>query len=194
MQEEVKKRIEAMSYMYYMTCSKCGHSHIETDIMITAGAECVFCDCGNILIPESFLLKHQNVIPIAIAYQLVMEKYGKPKYKYIYILKCECNYKIGISENVNNRIKQIQIGNSANIEKIMSYEFESAISSFLEKYFHKHFADKKLNSEWFELQEKEIDYIRERLDKAQRLNAQLITAGLNFEERENIIRSNFKRY
>ena len=34
----------------------------------------------------------------------------------------------------------------------------------------------------------------ERLDKAQRLNAQLITAGLNYEEREKIIRSNFKKY
>ena len=34
----------------------------------------------------------------------------------------------------------------------------------------------------------------ERLDKAQRLNSQLITAGLDFEEREKIIRSNFKKY
>lgn len=32
----------------------------------------------------------------------------------------------------------------------------------------------------------------ERLDKAQRLNSQLIIAGLNYEERENVIRSNFK--
>lgn len=194
MQEEFKKRLEEMSHMYYMTCSECGHSHMETDIMITAGAECVFCDCGNILIPESFLLKHKDSILMSIDDEVFKSIKLKNKEKYVYVLNCDGNYKIGISENVKKRIKQIQIGNSAYINEIMSYKFEASIASFIENYFHKHFTDKNVNSEWFELQEKEIDYIRERLDKAQRLNAQLITAGLKFEERENIIRSNFKRY
>lgn len=74
---------------------------------------------------------------------------------YIYIAKESCSkrYKIGISKNPEQRIKNLNTGNPEKLTLIHSYKAtEEGFKS--ESIVHALYADKRLNSEWFR---KDID-------------------------------------
>lgn len=70
--------------------------------------------------------------------------------KFVYLLKTESGtYKIGVSKNPSNRVKQLNTGNSEKINLI--YVYETDIAYVLEKSLKNHFSAHRLNGEWFNL-------------------------------------------
>ena len=72
----------------------------------------------------------------------------------IYIVKNGDNYKIGISDNPNNRLRQLKSGNPYHIELIYSQECKNARA--VEKHLHRIFKQKRISREWFSLTENEL--------------------------------------
>lgn len=70
---------------------------------------------------------------------------------FVYLLRLSENsyYKIGITKNINKRIKQLQTGNAEDIYLVESYE--SKYASKIEKALHNFYTHKKKINEWFEL-------------------------------------------
>jgi|SaaInlLV_10m_DNA_4_1040232.scaffolds.fasta_scaffold22105_3 hypothetical protein len=65
----------------------------------------------------------------------------------LYVLECNGYYKIGITNNITNRLKSLQTGNAHEINVIHieeRYKPEKA-----EKYLHQKFSNKRLKGEWF---------------------------------------------
>ncbi len=58
-------------------------------------------------------------------------------------------FKIGITKNINTRLKQLQIGSGISLEVI--HTFSTKYNYKLEATLHTHFNSKRINSEWFEL-------------------------------------------
>jgi hypothetical protein len=76
--------------------------------------------------------------------------------KIIYLIRSGDKYKIGISttKNINNRVKNLQTGNSDKVEILKV--FESEYANLIEKTLHREFITKKLIGEWFELSINEV--------------------------------------
>jgi hypothetical protein len=65
------------------------------------------------------------------------------------------NYKIGVTKkNILNRQKELQTGNSN--ELYINQYFETPYPFKVEKMLHRHFANKKIFNEWFELNEDDV--------------------------------------
>lgn len=75
--------------------------------------------------------------------------------KYIYLINSEGTnkYKIGIAKNPNERVKQLQTGNSEKLEIVEIYK--SKYASKIEKNFHRRYNYTSLLGEWFIFNEKE---------------------------------------
>lgn len=64
--EEIMK---TLSTVYKMTCSECGNSFPEVDIVITSGIEPCFCDkCGGIYLPEPYFGKDLLFVSHLLSY------------------------------------------------------------------------------------------------------------------------------
>lgn len=70
---------------------------------------------------------------------------------YVYLITNDyCHYKIGITtKTIEKRIKQLQTGNSEKIFIVKHYYTEHHRQ--LEAWLHRKFNDKRLEGEWFEL-------------------------------------------
>ena len=77
-------------------------------------------------------------------------------------MECGGKFKIGLSKNVERRKKQLDrrpfpvqiIYKSPELENVIDYERE----------LHEVFEDKKISGEWFDLDEKDIDIIKNHLE------------------------------
>ena len=78
---------------------------------------------------------------------------------YIYIVKCHQFYKIGITFDVDKRINFLQCGNPYPIEII--YLVRCPEVRLVEQSIHQCFIDKKIRGEWFILNDKDIEDIKE---------------------------------
>lgn len=81
----------------------------------------------------------------------------KTKSDKVYVLKhigFEGFYKIGITYNVNKRIKQLSNGSPLGVEKIA--EFQSNDAKKTESLLHGKFAEQRRNGEWFELTKEQL--------------------------------------
>lgn len=79
---------------------------------------------------------------------------------YVYLLRTNEFYKIGITKNLSKRVKQLQTGNSEKIELICSYESDYAKK--IEKTLHNKYASVKKTGEWFTLSViNELEFINE---------------------------------
>lgn len=79
---------------------------------------------------------------------------------YVYLIRCEENsyYKIGITKNIQKRIKELQTGSSDIIYLVNKYE--SDFASKIEKGLHNFLGHKRRNNEWFDLTiEDEVNFI-----------------------------------
>jgi len=74
---------------------------------------------------------------------------------YIYLLKSDYGYKIGKSKNPKNRNNIFSVKLPFEVEMIKTIKVENYHQ--VEKDLHKHFEDKHLNGEWFDLTKEEID-------------------------------------
>ena len=76
---------------------------------------------------------------------------------YVYLLKVSSEgiYKIGVSKDVNKRIKQLQTGNPETIYLINKFHSEYAYK--IESVLHRRFKSKHVQGECFYLEPKDID-------------------------------------
>lgn len=73
--------------------------------------------------------------------------------QYVYLIKSKYSYtevyKIGIANDPQSRLAQLQTGNPYKLEIISCYGFEDA--SMVEKSLHQAYKSQRLQGEWFEL-------------------------------------------
>lgn len=81
---------------------------------------------------------------------------------YLYLLRAEGTdlHKIGITANLDSRIRTISTSCPYRIQMLACYEFYSQQkASERERYWHKHFAAKRANREWFRLTGEDVKEI-----------------------------------
>ena len=74
--------------------------------------------------------------------------------QYLYLIKCQNFFKIGIANDVENRIAQLSTGNPFPLEIMASYEFENAAP--VEAAIHQRYAGVRKRGEWFELDDHDL--------------------------------------
>lgn len=84
-------------------------------------------------------------------------KFGEA-FKYLYVIRCVGSdyYKIGITNDVDKRIRQHQTGCPYKLKHIMTFEsdFEDPYGreiSYLESFLHQNYRHLRVRGEWFEL-------------------------------------------
>jgi len=81
---------------------------------------------------------------------------------FIYLIRLSENsyYKIGVTKNINKRIKQLQTGNAEEIYLIDSYQSEYAYK--IENALHNFYSNKNKYNEWFEFTlEDEVNFLKD---------------------------------
>lgn len=77
-------------------------------------------------------------------------------YKVYLISSSDKHYKIGYTKReVKNRLKELKTGNSQNLEVVSI--FESKWGNKIETFLHKRFKTKKIDGEWFELSDDDVN-------------------------------------
>lgn len=74
--------------------------------------------------------------------------------QYIYIIRCQQFYKIGIANDVKSRLAQLSTGNPFPLEVLAVYGFENAES--VERALHQRFANTRARGEWFDLNDGDL--------------------------------------
>ena len=69
--------------------------------------------------------------------------------QYVYLIKSETLYKIGIANDPEGRLAQLQTGNPHVLELLSCYGFNNA--SVVEKSLHQAFSGANFRGEWFTL-------------------------------------------
>jgi hypothetical protein len=72
---------------------------------------------------------------------------GKSKSTHLYVLKCNELYKIGVTNNIDRRVKTLQTGNASPI--VVEYIEERYKPHKAEHYLHQQFSTRRVNGEWF---------------------------------------------
>lgn len=84
---------------------------------------------------------------------------NRKKVGWIYILEAGPYYKIGRSKNVDKRIEQLSTLPPFDIELV--HLIQTNDTTLLEIALHNHFANKRKNGEWFELEEEDITWLKQ---------------------------------
>ena len=79
--------------------------------------------------------------------------------RYLYLLRCNKYYKIGISSSLEQRIDYLQIGNPYEIDLLMAVKIGNSLES--EKLLHERFSHRRVRGEWFELDTKELEEVKD---------------------------------
>ena len=78
----------------------------------------------------------------------------------LYLLKSDDKYKIGVSENPKDRVKQLQTGNPYDIELIKTESFDTKkYAHDLEERLHKQLSEFREEGEWFDIHSTEYLYV-----------------------------------
>ena len=75
--------------------------------------------------------------------------------QYIYLIRCQNFYKIGVANDVQSRLAQLSTGNPFPLELMAAFGFENA--NAIEAVFHQKFASRWQRGEWFSLNPPEIE-------------------------------------
>jgi hypothetical protein len=68
---------------------------------------------------------------------------------YVYLIKMDSCYKIGIAQDVESRLAQLQTGSPYDLEVVQCYEFQNAQT--VEGALHQKFGSVRMRGEWFRL-------------------------------------------
>tara|TARA_Y100000593_G_scaffold55043_1_gene102916 strand:+ start:19121 stop:20032 length:912 start_codon:yes stop_codon:yes gene_type:complete len=81
---------------------------------------------------------------------------------FVYVLECKGKYKIGISASPEHRITSLQIGNPFLISLVGKIRLNNdKEAKETEKALHSMFENKKIRGEWFDLEKKDLNFIRD---------------------------------
>jgi hypothetical protein len=83
---------------------------------------------------------------------------SQQKNQKVYVLTDGFYYKIGVANNVENRILTLQTGNPHKIKEVFSFSIENALN--VELKLHKKFSKKQLEGEWFNLNQSDLKNIK----------------------------------
>lgn len=90
------------------------------------------------------------------------------------------HYKIGITNNVQDRLQHLQTANSAKLELLNSVK--TSDPPLLEKELHTKFAVKRLEGEWFKLTNVDVEYIIQRFKEIQTAESEKLEEDSWFDE------------
>jgi hypothetical protein len=82
---------------------------------------------------------------------------GKERWQmtqYLYLIKCQQYYKIGVANDVQSRLAQLSTGNPFELEPLTVSGFDNA--SAVETVLHQRFAAKRQRGEWFSLNSDDV--------------------------------------
>jgi hypothetical protein len=74
--------------------------------------------------------------------------------QYLYLIKCQQYYKIGVANDVQSRLAQLSTGNPFELEPLTVSSFNNA--SVVEAALHQCFASKRTRGEWFALTQDDL--------------------------------------
>lgn len=96
-------------------------------------------------------------------------RYGDKRF--IYVMKCESYFKIGITNNVRKRLESLScsIPFETTVVAVYSPKFKEKTKedtwrnrrryNKVEKYLHRYFANKRIRGEWFGLDQRDLEMI-----------------------------------
>lgn len=80
-----------------------------------------------------------------------------PSPKYVYVIEALGRFKIGVTGDIQARIKTIQTTSPGELQLICYFETDDAYE--LEKELHQKFEKKRIQGEWFELTTEDLNYL-----------------------------------
>ncbi|MGD0880500.1 MAG: GIY-YIG nuclease family protein [Acidimicrobiales bacterium] len=84
------------------------------------------------------------------------EKVGVPSHiGFVYLVKSGRHYKIGRSNDAGRRNYEIRLQQPQPVEEVWKIKTDDPTG--VELYWHRRFADRRLNGEWFDLRKSEVD-------------------------------------
>jgi hypothetical protein len=78
---------------------------------------------------------------------------------YLYLIKCNEFYKIGITNDIAERFSELQVGNPYKLALVGLYGFPNALE--METHFHCKFIKQRVLGEWFQLSDSDISSVKE---------------------------------
>jgi FKBP-type peptidyl-prolyl cis-trans isomerase 2 len=82
--------------------------------------------------------------------------------QYLYLIKCQQFYKIGVANDVENRLAQLSTGNPFELRVLAIFGYENA--ECVERALHQKFANRRERGEWFSLDNAEVEVLAEICD------------------------------
>ena len=98
-------------------------------------------------------------------------------YVYLILKENSNHYKIGVSNNPNTRLNQLQTANSTPL--LLVDKFKTNFSFKLEKYVHRNYAEKQTIGEWFVLDEEDVKNFKVLCEKQEK-NLELIKSNNSY--------------
>ena len=96
------------------------------------------------------------------AAQELEDKFRVYKGSWLYLIKCDEFYKIGIAWDVESRLNSLQCGNPYELELVWAVKAIDAKNA--EKLLHEDFKDKRVFREWFVLNDADVERIKKLVD------------------------------
>lgn len=145
----------------YLYCASC--NRILTEETIAFVHYEVYClACLSIGWPEFWQQVTQNPEEFFHPYHYKVSD-DEIDWTYVYLIASDVGrYKIGLTGNLNQRLKQLRRGNPLIIHVDCLIPFESRkFAARMEQELHERFADKRIQSkEWFDLSASDVEFIR----------------------------------